>query len=172
MLIRCLESRPPNSAASLLPFVQPAFETMALGKVSASGPDARRLGYLRATDRFTMNHERLIADAKTTALARAAEGYQPPTAADTIPAGGESLEAALRLGVHLAWRAGRASEHDVAVGNKLAWVLAGGSLPHATAVTEEYLLDLEREAFLSLCGEPKTLERIAHTLATGKTLRN
>jgi 3-hydroxyacyl-CoA dehydrogenase len=80
--------------------------------------------------------------------------------------------AALRLGVHLAHRAGRISDHDALLGRKLAWVLAGGDLPHATTVPEQYLLDLEREAFLSLCGERKTQERIAHTLKTGKTLRN
>jgi 3-hydroxyacyl-CoA dehydrogenase len=172
MLVRGLTSRPIGSSVGLLPFVQPAFETMAFGKVSASGPDAQRLGYLRAVDGFTMNRDRLIADAKARALARLNEGYQPPAHADSIPVGGDSLEAVLKLGVHLAFRAGQASDHDVVVGRKLAWILAGGSLPHATTVTEEYLLDLEREAFLSLCGEPKTLERIAYTLKTGKTLRN
>jgi 3-hydroxyacyl-CoA dehydrogenase len=80
--------------------------------------------------------------------------------------------ASLSLGVHLAWRAGRISDHDALVGRKLAWVLAGGALPHQTTVTETYLLELEREAFLSLCGERKTIERIAHTLKTGKPLRN
>jgi 3-hydroxyacyl-CoA dehydrogenase len=172
MLVRCLTGRPAGAAVGLLPFVQPAFETMAFGKVSASGPDAQRLGYLRTVDGFTMNRDRLIADAKARALARLNEGYQPPAHPDAIPVGGESLEAVLKLGVHLAFRAGRASEHDMVVGRKLAWILAGGSLPHAATVTEEYLLDLEREAFLSLCGEPKTLERIEHTLKTGKTLRN
>jgi 3-hydroxyacyl-CoA dehydrogenase len=172
MLIRCLEGRPPGASVSLLPFVQPAFETIAFAKVSASGPDAVRLGYLRRTDGFTMNRDRLIADAKCRALARVAEGYQPPTRAHAIPAGGESLLAVLKVGVHLAHRAGRISDHDVLIGHKLASILAGGALPHATTVSEEYLLDLEREAFLSLCGEPKTLERIAHTLKTGKALRN
>ena len=80
--------------------------------------------------------------------------------------------AALTLGVHLAHRAGRIGDHDATIGRKLAWILAGGNVPHATEVSESYLLDLEREAFLSLCGEPKTQERIAHTLKTGKTLRN
>ena len=80
--------------------------------------------------------------------------------------------ATLSLGVHLALRAGRISEHDALIGRKLAWILTGGNVPHATTLTEDQLLDLEREAFLSLCGEPKTLERIAYTLRTGKTLRN
>ena len=86
--------------------------------------------------------------------------------------GGDGVKAALNLGVHLAWRAGRISDHDAIVGRKLAWILAGGDAPHATTLTEQQLLDLEREAFLSLCGERKTQERIAHTLKTGKPLRN
>jgi 3-hydroxyacyl-CoA dehydrogenase len=172
MLIRCLEARPYGATGSLLPFVQPVFETLALAKVSTSGLDAMRLGYLRPGDGITMNRDRLIAEAKVAAAAKCVEGYLPPSAADAVPVGGESLEAALKLGAHLAWRAGRASEHDVKVAHRLAWILAGGSLPHATTVTEDYLLDLEREAFLSLCGEPKTQERIVHTLKTGKPLRN
>jgi 3-hydroxyacyl-CoA dehydrogenase len=86
--------------------------------------------------------------------------------------GGASLGAALKLGVHLAWRAGRASDHDALIGRKVAHIFAGGDLPHAATVDESYLLDLEREAFLSLLGERKTLERIQHTLKTGKPLRN
>jgi 3-hydroxyacyl-CoA dehydrogenase len=86
--------------------------------------------------------------------------------------GGDNLQAALKLGVHLAWRAGRISDHDALLGRTLAWILSGGSLPHQTTVTEQYLLDLEREAFLKLCGERKTLERIQYTLKTGKPLRN
>ena len=86
--------------------------------------------------------------------------------------GGDATRAALDLGVHLAWRAGRISDHDAVIGRKLSWILSGGALPHAGTVSEDQLLDLEREAFLSLCGEPKTLERIQYTLKTGKTLRN
>ena len=80
--------------------------------------------------------------------------------------------AALRLGVHLASRAGRISDHDAVIGRKLAWILSGGNVAAATTLTEQQVLDLEREAFLSLCGERKTQERIAHTLKTGKPLRN
>jgi 3-hydroxyacyl-CoA dehydrogenase len=152
--------------------VQRTFETIGLGTVSTSADDARRLGYLRDLDGVTMNRERVIADAKARALARAAEGYQPPARRTAVPVGGAGTLATLSLGVHLAWRAGRISDHDARIGRKLAWVLAGGDLPHRTTVSEDYLLDLEREAFLSLCGEPKTLERIAYTLKTGKTLRN
>jgi 3-hydroxyacyl-CoA dehydrogenase len=85
---------------------------------------------------------------------------------------GDDIFARLSLGVHLAERAGRASGHDARVSRALARVLSGGDLAHATTVGEVYLLDLEREAFLSLCGETKTLERIGYTLKTGKTLRN
>jgi 3-hydroxyacyl-CoA dehydrogenase len=157
--------------ADLLPFVQAAFETIALAKVSGSARHAQQLGYLRDHDSVSMNRERLIADAKALALDRVREGYHPPQPAP-IPVGGESVEAALKLGVHLAWRSGRATDHDAVIGRALAHIMAGGSLPHATTVTEQHMLDLEREAFLKLCGERRTLERIQHTLKTGKPLRN
>ena len=171
MLARAM-SRLPSPASDPLPAVQQAFETVALAKVSASGPDAARLGYLSTLDTFSMNRERLIADAKAQALARVAEGYRAPQPRQAIPVGGESLGAALKLGVHLAWRAGRATDHDAVIGRALAHIFAGGNLPHATTVSEQHLLDLEREAFLRLLGEPKTLARIQHTLTTGKPLRN
>ena len=106
------------------------------------------------------------------ALALAARGYQPAQPRTGVAVGGEGVLAALKLGIHLARRAGRIGEHDATIGGKLAWILAGGSLPHPAMVSEAYLLDLEREAFLSLCGEPKTQARIQYTLKTGKTLRN
>ena len=171
MLIRAISALP-TPQSDPLPFVQKAFETVALAKVSTSGPEAKRLGYLAATDTFTMNRERLLADAKAKALERVREGYVKPAARTSIPVGGASLGAALKLGVHLAWRAGRASDHDALIGRKVAHIFAGGDLPHAATVDESYLLDLEREAFLSLLGERKTLERIQHTLKTGKPLRN
>jgi 3-hydroxyacyl-CoA dehydrogenase len=158
-------------AGDLLPAVQRVFETIGFAKVSTSAADARRLGLLREVDRVTMNRERLIADAKAAALVRAGD-YVPPPRPAAIRVGGAGLLAALKLGVHLAWRAGRISDHDALMGRRLAWILAGGDVEHETTVTEERLLDLEREAFLSLCGEAKTLERIAHTLKTGKPLRN
>ncbi len=164
--------RLPSAAADPLTVVQAAFETVALAKVSASGPDARRLGYLAAGDAITMNRDRLIADAKATALARVAAGYAPPPRRRAIPVGGESLAAALKLGVHLAWRAGRATDHDALIGRTLATLFAGGDVPHRTTIGEQHFLDLEREAFLKLLGEPRTLARIQHTLATGKPLRN
>jgi 3-hydroxyacyl-CoA dehydrogenase len=169
MLARAMEAAP--SGADPLPLVQRVFETIGFAKVSASGPDARRLGYLRDPDGISMNRDRLLEDAKSIALARVPDYVRPqPRAA--IRVGGSGVLAALKLGIHLAWRAGRISDHDALIGRKLAWILAGGDAPHATTATEQQLLDLEREAFLSLCGERKTQERIAHTLKTGKPLRN
>ena len=169
MLARAMDALPPG--ADPLPHVQRVFETIGFAKVSTSGPEGRRLGYLRDGDEITMNRDRLLADAKAHAL-QLAPGYTPVHPRSAIRVGGEGVFATLKLGVHLAWRAGRISDHDAVIGRKLAWILAGGNLPHAGTVTEQQLLDLEREAFLSLCGERKTLERIAHTLKTGKPLRN
>lgn len=171
MLVRAV-SHLPQPKSDLLPFVQRAFETIGFAKVSTSGPEARQLGYLRDVDGITMNRDRLLYDAKMLALERVREGYQTPLPPKAIPVGGEGVLASLKLGLHLAWRGGRISDHDLVVGRKLAWVLAGGSLPQTALVSEQYLLDLEREAFLSLCGERKTQERIQYTLKTGKTLRN
>jgi 3-hydroxyacyl-CoA dehydrogenase len=162
----------PHMQADLLPYAQRVFETIGFGKVSTSAADARRLGFLGDADRVTMNRDRVLADAKAFALERVREGYQRPVPRTAIPVGGETVLAALKLGVHLAWRAGRITDHDAVVGRALANVIAGGALPHQTTVSEQYLLDLEREAFLKLTGERKTLERIQHTLKTGKPLRN
>ncbi|MGE5814252.1 MAG: 3-hydroxyacyl-CoA dehydrogenase NAD-binding domain-containing protein [Acidobacteriota bacterium] len=170
MLARAMEKA--GDTSNLLAAVQPVFETIAFGKVSTSGPEARKYGYLREVDAVTMNRDLLLDHARHVALERAASGYVAPQPRTAIRVGGADVLAALKLGVHLAWRAGRISDHDKTIGNKLAWVLAGGNLPHAGTLTEQQLLDLEREAFLSLCGERKTLERVAHTLKTGKTLRN
>jgi 3-hydroxyacyl-CoA dehydrogenase len=170
LLARRVEDMP-GPQVDLLPWAQQVFETIGFAKVSTSAGEGRRLGFLRAVDRITMNRDRLMADARTLALERAKD-YQPTPPRAAIPVGGEGVGAALKLGVHLAWRAGRISDHDAVVGRALANVVAGGTLPRATTVGEQYLLDLEREAFLKLCGERKTLERMQHTLKTGKPLRN
>ena len=159
-------------STDLLPLVQKVFEPIAFGTVSTSAGEARRLGYLRPVDRVSMNRDRLLADAKDLALLLAREGYQRPAPRTQIAVGGASVLGALKIGIHMAWRAGRISDHDKLIGTKLATIMAGGELPHPTLVTEQRLLDLEREAFLSLCGQPKTLERIKHMLTTGKPLRN
>jgi 3-hydroxyacyl-CoA dehydrogenase len=171
MVARAAEQMAPGST-DFLPTTQRAFELIGFAKTSASGPDAQRLGYLRPVDAITMNRDRLMADAKERALHRVREGYQPPPPRTAIPVGGSSVAAALKLGVHLAWRAGRISDHDALIGRKLATIMAGGDVPHPTTVSEERLLDLEREAFLSLVAERKTQERIQYTLKTGKPLRN
>ena len=171
LIARASESMAPGDT-DYLPPIQRAFETIAFAKTSTSGPDAERIGYLRSVDAFTMNRERLIADAKARALQRVRDGYQPPPRRHAIAVGGDSVSATLKLGVHLALRAARISEHDALIGRKLATIMGGGALRHATTVTEQHLLDLEREAFLSLIATRKTQERIQFTLKTGKPLRN
>ena len=169
MLLRAIDRA---GSANPSPFVQQAFETIGFGKVSTSAPHARRLGYLRDADLMTMNRERVLEDAKRDALALARAGYAPLTPRAAVPVGGPDAYAALALGLHLAHRAGRITDHEIIIGRTIARVLTGGDAPHKTAISEQALLDLEREGFLSLCGERKTLERIGYTLKTGKTLRN
>jgi len=148
------------------------FENIALAKVSTSAYEARDLRMLRPSDGITMNRDRVLHDAKERVLALAESGYRPPLPVADLPAPGESVLAALRLGISLLREGEYASDHDVTVATHLAEVLCGGTVTPGTPLTEQYLLDLEREHFLSLCGEKKTQERIAHTLKTGKPLRN
>ena len=148
------------------------FETVAMAKVSTSAVEARRYGFLHEGDRITMNRERLLVDAKHFARSIADAGYAPPMPRADIPAAGENALATLKMGVYMMRQGGYISDHDVKIANKVAHVMCGGSITPGTLVSEQYLLDLEREAFLSLCGEKKTQERIAFTLKTGKPLRN
>jgi 3-hydroxyacyl-CoA dehydrogenase len=143
-----------------------------MAKVSMSAEEARGLGFLSEGDQVTMNRERVLADAKQRALDLARAGYKPPVPRTDIPAPGESMLATLKLGVHLMRQGEYISDHEVKIGTKVAEVLCGGKVSPGTPVSEQYLLDLEREAFKSLCGERKTQERIQYTLKTGKTLRN
>ena len=147
------------------------FELIGLAKVSTSAAEARLLGYLRPSDRVTAHRDRLVNDARQAAVTLAGAGYAPPSPRE-IPAAGESALATLKLGVHLMRQADYIRDHDQKVANHVAHILCGGVIPEGTPVTEQYLLDLERQAFLSLCGERKTQERIAFTLKTGKPLRN
>ena len=149
-----------------------SFETIALAKVSTSAAEARSLGLLSPADRITLNRGRLLLDAKAQAAALAAAGYTPPQPRTRIPAPGAAALATLETGVFLMGEAGYASEHDQKVARWAAYILAGGRVTAGSLISEQYLLDLEREAFLSLCGERKTQERIAFTLKTGKPLRN
>jgi 3-hydroxyacyl-CoA dehydrogenase len=148
------------------------FETVAMAKVSTSAMEARRLGFLAQGDRITMNRERLLVDAKHFARSIADAGYAPPLPRTDIPAPGENALATLKLGVYMMRQGEYISDHDAKVANWVAYVMCGGSITPGTLVSEQYLLDLEREGFLSLCGEKKTQERIAFTLKTGKPLRN
>ena len=148
------------------------FETIAMAKVSTSATDARTLGLLRPADEITMNRARLLMDAKERARGIADAGYAAPLARTDIPAPGESVLATLKLAVWTMHEGGFISDHDMKVANWAAYALCGGKVQPGTLVSEQYLLDLEREAFLSLCGEKKTQERIAFTLKTGKPLRN
>ena len=149
-----------------------SLETIALAKASTSAAEARSLGLLAPADRVTMNRERLLLDAKAQAAAFAESGYTPPQPRNQIPAPGLAALATLETGIYLMGEAGYASEHDQKVARWAAYILAGGRITPGTLVSEQYFLDLEREAFLSLCGERKTQERIAFTLKTGKPLRN
>ena len=148
------------------------FETIALAKVSSSAVEARKLHLMRESDGITMNRERLLLDAKSEAVRLADGGYVPPLPRTDIPAPGEGILANLKLGIHMMREAEFISDHDVKIARLVANVLCGGAVTAGTQVSEQYFLDLEREAFLSLCGEPKTAERIAATLKTGKPLRN
>ena len=156
----------------LMPFVARAFETIAMAKVSKSGPEAIELGYLRSMDSMTVNRDYLIEDAKKTVLAMNMEGYRASRPRDDIRVAGENTFAMIKLGLWSMHESGFITEHDVTVSTKVGYVLCGGNVLEYTKVSEQYLLDLEREAFLSLCGDPKTQDRIQHMLSTGRPLRN
>jgi 3-hydroxyacyl-CoA dehydrogenase len=149
-----------------------SLEIIAMAKVSTSAAEARNLGLLSASDRVTRNRDRQLLDAKAQAVLLAEQGYIAPIPWTGIPAAGLAALPTLETGIFLMGEAGFASEHDQKVARKAAYVLCGGRLTPGSLVSEQYFLDLEREAFLSLCGERKTQERIAFTLKTGKPLRN
>jgi 3-hydroxyacyl-CoA dehydrogenase len=169
MLFRAMEHVVPG--VDPVPFVARAFETIASAKVSTSAPEAVQLGYLRPSDQVTVNPDRLVFDAKQTALGLARSGYRPPVPG-TVRVTGTAGVAAVKT-VLYGMREGRfISEHDFRVGSQVANVICGGPVTPGTVAGEQYILDLEREGFLSLLGEPKTQARIRHMLKTGKPLRN
>ncbi|HZR66414.1 MAG TPA: 3-hydroxyacyl-CoA dehydrogenase NAD-binding domain-containing protein [Terriglobales bacterium] len=167
-------SSPGNLADSveLLETMKKAFETIATAKVATSAHEAREFGFLLNGDGITMNRERVLADAKSRALELVRAGYEPAVPRNSIPAPGESILATLKMGVHLMRQGEYITEYEVKLGHTIAEVLCGGNVTPGTPMGEQYVLDLEREAFKSLCGERKTQERIQYTLKTGKTLRN
>lgn len=171
-MVRRAQARiPADVTADLLPFVRWVFETVARGRTSQSALEAQRLGYLRESDGITMNAHRVIQDAKEAALAMVRLTLRPPLAS-LIRVGGDRVRAALRAMLYILTTGGHITAHDEVVGQRLAHVMAGGEVPEGTWVSEDYLLDLEREAFLSLLGEVKTRDRIRHMLQTGKPLQN
>ena len=178
MLLRAVKTaeavRPGGRGESveMMEALKKAFETIATAKVATSAEEARGLGFLSASDRITMNRERVLSDSKACALDLVRAGYRPPAPRTDIPAPGENILAALKMGVHLMRQGEYITEYEVKLATKIAEVLCGGNITPGTPVSEQYILDLEREGFKSLCGEKKTQERIQYTLKTGKTLRN
>lgn len=172
MTMRAMDIAKRNPDADPLAFLKKTFELLGMGKVATSAQEARAWGFLRDSDAISMNGDRLIQDAKQEVLNMDAAGYVQPVERTDILALGESAQAAMKLALHMMKRGGFISDHDELIGKRLAKVMSGGDLNHQTLVSERYLIDLEREAFVSLCGERKTQERIAAMLKTGKPLRN
>lgn len=152
--------------------IQQAFETIAMAKVSTSVTEARQMRFLADSDSHTMNRERLLLDARRQARILVDAGYIPPQARTDLPAAGDTTLATLKMSIYLMRQAEYISDHDAKVAGHVARILCGGDAPAGARMSEQQVLDLEREAFLSLCGEAKTQERIAFTLKTGKPLRN
>ncbi|QYO67928.1 3-hydroxyacyl-CoA dehydrogenase/enoyl-CoA hydratase family protein [Leptolyngbya sp. 7M] len=172
MTMRAMDAAQHVPDADPLVFLKKTFEMIGMGKVATSAQEARAWGFFRDIDSISMNGDRLIADAKQEVLNLSASGYVPPVPREDIYVMGEAGLAAMKLALHMMKQGGFISEHDQLIGQKLAKIMCGGDMNHASYVSEQYLLDLEREAFVSLCGERKTQERIAAMLKTGKPLRN
>ncbi len=172
MTLRAMDLAKKTPDADPLVFLKKTFEMIGMGKVATSAQEARSWGFLKDSDAISMNGDRLIADAKQEVLNLAAAGYTQPVERTDIFAMGEPGMAVFRIALHQMKQGGFVSEHDCVIGLKIAKILCGGELNHASQVSEQYLLDLEREGFLSLCGMRKTQERIAGMLKTGKPVRN
>jgi 3-hydroxyacyl-CoA dehydrogenase len=172
LLLRAMSHFPEGTGADALPFVRRAFETIGMARVSTSAWEAFDLGFLRSGDGVTMNREHLIHDAKRAALDLLETGWQPLHGPATVSVVGRDGLANIRSMLHTMQAGRQISEHDALVAERVGRVLCGAEVDGGTVVTEEYLLDLERRAFLELCGQRKTLERIRHILKTGKPLRN
>jgi 3-hydroxyacyl-CoA dehydrogenase len=172
MAVRCAETADNHGGANLMPYTNAAVELIGMAKVSTGGVNARQLGYLRQCDGISRNHRSLLKDAKMVALGLAEQGYRPPRHRTALRVLGEAGIAEFRVRLGIFRQGGYISEYDEYVANKVAYILCGGPLPKDSKVDEQHILDLEREAFLSLLGEEKTIARIMHTLTTGKPLRN
>ncbi|CEG28759.1 3-hydroxyacyl-CoA dehydrogenase NAD-binding protein [Bacillus sp. B-jedd] len=171
LYIRHLNALPKGVDFDLMKVAAKVFETIAMAKVSTSGDEARELNFLYRADGISVNSDHQLHDAKQAVLNLSEQGYKPPVRRK-IPVTGETGYAALMLGAEAMKLSGYISDHDMKIAKKLAYVLAGGKLPYGTEVDEQYLLDLEREAFLSLLAEPKSQQRMQHMLMKGKPLRN
>ena len=172
LTLRAMDKAKEAPDADPLAFLKKNFELIGMGKVATSAQEAKNWGFLQSSDSISINDNRLIADAKQEVLNLAASGYVKPVERKDILVLGKQGQAAMKLALHMMKKGGYISEHDYLIGKKLARIMSGGDLNHETYVSEQYLTDLEREAFLSLCGEPKTQARVAHMLKTGKALRN
>jgi 3-hydroxyacyl-CoA dehydrogenase len=171
LLIRMTEGLREDTKVDRLPYVQKAFEAIAMATVSSSARHAQELGFLRATDNITINQDYLLHDAKKTVLAMVLEGYEQPRP-KMIKVLGEYGVATFKVGVQNMLWGGYITEHEQKIANAVAYVLCGGDIKPDSLVSEQYLLDIEREKFMSLLGEEKTQERITHFLTKGKPLRN
>ncbi|MCB1050340.1 MAG: enoyl-CoA hydratase/isomerase family protein [Acidobacteria bacterium] len=172
MLLRHVGGAAKRGEKDLLTPLRFIFETIGMGKVGTSAEEARNLGFLTPQDGVTLNGDALIQEAKNRCLGMVKMGYTPPSVPDDIPVLGDPGFSALKLGLYMMREGGYISEHDQKIGTYLARILTGGNLTPGTTMTEQHVLDLEREAFLRLCGERKTLERIQFMLSKGKPLRN
>jgi 3-hydroxyacyl-CoA dehydrogenase len=154
------------------PYLRQVFETIGYAKVSTSAAEAGELGFLGPDDRIVMNSDHLLAEAKREVLHLLDDGYVAPATTGNVYAAGRDVLASVRIEVYSLQQAGYISEHDAKIANKLGYVLAGGDLSAPAWMDEQYFLDLEREAVLSLAGEEKTQARIWYMLQNGKPLRN
>jgi 3-hydroxyacyl-CoA dehydrogenase len=171
MALRFYGSIPPEVKADPFPFMERLFQIIGTATVATSAEEARDLGFLRPTDRVTLNPDAVLADAKADVLAMVQMGYKPPVTRPVKVPGRDGM-AALTVFIHGMKEGGYISEYDEYIGKTLARVLCGGDVPGGTMRTEQDFLDLEREAFIELCGQEKTHARIMHMLETGKPLRN
>lgn len=171
LYLKHLENMPNGVEFDLQKVANKVFESIAMAKVSTSGEEARDNNFLNLADGISVNGDHLLYDAKQAVLALHEKGYKPPVR-KKVPVVGETGYATLLLGAQAMLYSGYISEHDLKIAKKLAYVIAGGKVPYGTEVDEQYLLDLEREAFLSLVAEPKSQQRMQHMLLKGKPLRN
>lgn len=170
--MRNVANLPKVADVDVFPAARAAFETIGLAKVSTSAEEAFAMRILRGGDAICMNPDRLLHAAKTTALALARRGYQPPDPMREIPVAGESGIAAMKASLYNMREGRYISRYDEEIGGALAHVLCGGGVPAGTLVSEGYLLQLEREVFMRLVGKKKTQERMQFMLKEGKPLRN